>query len=69
MVVYEVEEFFDVDESHESYDVWCRAVDLEGEALRERLDGVVWCFEDRVLFFSRLRDRLEEKFIEILNAL
>ena len=64
-IVYEVEGLFDVDESHESYNVWCRAVDLEWEALRERLDGKVWCFEDRLLFLSHLRDRLEEKFIEI----
>ena len=62
---YEVEELFGVDESHESYDVWCQAVDLEWETLRERLDGEVLCLEDRLLFLSRLRDRLEEKFIEI----
>ena len=65
MIAYEVEELFGINESHESYDIWCREVDLEWEAMRGKLDDVVWCFEDRVLFVSHLRDRLEEKFFEI----
>ncbi len=65
MIVYEVEEPFGINESHESYDIWCREVDLEWETMRGKLGDVVWCFEDRVLFFSHLRDRLEEKFFEI----
>ena len=65
IIALDVEILFSMNRSHESYNVWRRAVDLEWEALRGRLDGEVWCFEDRLLFLSHLRDRLEEKFIEI----
>ena len=67
MIVYEVEGIFYINGGHESYNVWCRAVDLEWETMRGKLDGKVWCFEDRVSFLSHLRDRLEEKFFSIQN--
>ncbi len=65
MIVYVVEELFGMSEDHEGYDVWCRAVDLEWETMIGRLGDAVWCFEDRVLFLSDLR----EKFVGILITL
>ncbi len=61
MIVYALERFLNVDESHGSYNVWRQEVGLEWEAMRGKLDDVVWCFEDRVKFVMDLRNRLQEK--------
>ncbi len=66
-MVYEVEEFFG---TNEGYDVWCREVDLEWEKMVGELTDEVWCFEDRVSFLSRLREKffsIRNRFIEDLR--
>ncbi len=66
MIVCSLEHFLSVDESHESYNVWRREVDLEWKTMRGKLNDVVWCFKDRVLFLSGLRNRLQEKISNII---
>ncbi len=63
-VVYEVGELFGEN------DVWCREVDLEWEKMVGELSDEVWCFEDRVLFLSHLREKffnIRNRFIENLH--
>ena len=47
----EIREFYNMS------DDWCRKVDLEWEKMVGGLSGEVWCFEDRVSFRSRLREK------------
>ena len=65
LVVKEVEGYFNVDESHENYETWCRALDSKFENFIKKLNGNILCFECRSVFLTRLRDWLEEEFLKI----
>ena len=65
LVVREVEDLFDVNESHESYEIWCRALDSKFENFIKELNGNILCFECRSVFLTRLRDWMEEEFLKI----
>ncbi len=65
LVVKEVQGYFNVGESHQNYETWCRALDSKFENFIKELNGNILCFECRLVFLTRLRDWLEEEFFKI----
>ena len=51
----------------DAFDFWIRELGREQRAMREKICriGVVWSEEEKDLFFSQLKERLEKKVLQV----